>query len=217
MDLSPKERLIEIPNLRRRLRQLRWYVRAFRSNADLIAAHLGIAFRIDERLLNQTFFDWVAAIAPVEHDASADRADRILFMGGLALRELLRTRPARVADDGRPHSGGDEASGEIARFWPEGFLYTNFCVCSVAAVHEQEFGEPRPLEETASDLRTWWSFRENAAEDPAVAVAFLDRFFGLEPNWLFPADANSRLAARQAFGGRGAARSVAGPPGEAHG
>ncbi|QIE54184.1 hypothetical protein G5B40_01225 [Pikeienuella piscinae] len=33
------------------------------------------------------------------------------------------------------------------------------------------------------DLRTWWSFRENFAEDSAVAVPFLELFAGDEPDW----------------------------------
>ena len=199
MDLSPKDRLVEIPQLRKRLRQLRWYVLAFRSNADLIAAHLGITFEIDERLLNQTFFDWVSAILPIEHSKELDRADRIVFMGGLALRELLRTRPAKVIGEVPRAAPSDDPNSQIAHFWPEGFLYTNFCVCSIAAIHEQEFGEPRHLHETASDLRTWWSFRENTTEDPTIAISFLDTFFGVEPNWLFPASPRERLAVGKAL------------------
>ena len=77
---------------------------------------------------------------------------------------------------------------EIVEFWPEGFLYTNFCVSAISAVYEQEFGETLAIDKCADDLRTWWSYRENAAEMPSYAVAFLDRFLGAEPNWLLPDD-----------------------------
>lgn len=189
MDLSVKEQLLDIPDLRRRLRQLRWFTRAFKSHAQAVAAHVGIDFEVHERRLNQAFFAWVKAIAPVEHDPRLAKADRIVFLGGLALRELLRSQPAS-AGERRPAAAGP--TEEIAHFWPEGFLYTNFCICSIAAVHEQEFGTPRQLDDIASDLRTWWSYRENASEDPNLSIAFLESFLGETPNWMFPAMAHAR-------------------------
>ncbi len=191
MDLSVKQEMMHVPELRRRLRQLRWFTRAFKGHAETVAHHVGIAFHIHERRLNQAFFDWVKAIAPVEHDPQFEKADRIVFMGGLALRELLRNHPASVSAERRPAVEAD-ATERIAHFWPEGFLYTNFCICSIAAVHEQEFGTPRHLSEVASDLRTWWSYRENASEDPGISIAFLDEFLGETPNWMFPALAQAR-------------------------
>ncbi len=187
MELALKEKLIETPQLRKRLRQLRWFDRAFKQNSAFVAAHLNIAARVDDRRLHKTFFDWVAAIGAIEHDHTLDKADRIVFMGGLALRELLRTRPVEVlaTDDGTTADDADPTA-RIAHAWPEGFIYTNFCICSIVAVHEQEFGEPRPLDQAAYDLRTWWSYRENASEDPDISIAFLDQFLGITPNWMFP-------------------------------
>jgi hypothetical protein len=199
MDLTAKDKLIAIPDLRHRLRQLRWFSTAFRNNAALIEDHFGLAFTIDERLLNQAFFDWVSAVDKQDKAATADRADYIVYIAGLALRELLRVDPASVSIDRGPMEGADEETVQLIRFWPEGFLYTNFCVCSVAAVHEQEFGEPRNLDKAASDLRTWWSFRENVAEDPNIAIAFFDQFLGLKPNWQFPALAGQRTAIKKAL------------------
>jgi|SRR6478735_800652 hypothetical protein len=194
MDLALKEKLLDLPELRRRLRQLRWFKRAFKGNADLVAAHLGIRAEIDDRLLNEAFFAWVAAIAPVQHDESFDRADRILFMGGLALRELLRARPATILVEERTAPADDDATAQIAHFWPEGFLYTNFCVCAIVAVHQQEFGTTLELDQAASDLRTWWSYRENVGEDENISIAFLDRFLGKEPNWILPSSVPERRA-----------------------
>ena len=50
------------------------------------------------------------------------------------------------------------------------------------------------------DLRTWWSFRENVFEDDSLAIAFLQLFAGVEPNWTTPSlfnphDAGPRIAA----------------------
>jgi hypothetical protein len=88
---------------------------------------------------------------------------------------------------------------EIVRFWPEGFLYTNYCVSAIAAIHEQEFGSAPAIDACADDLRTWWSYRENATEMPSYAIAFLDRFLGSEPNWILPDSARSRQAMRDAL------------------
>ncbi len=190
MDLSVKQHLMDTPDLRHRLRQLRWFTRAFKSNARTVSDHVGIDFEIHERRLSQTFFDWVKAMGPVEHDPGIEKADRIVFLGGLALREFLRTRPASALAERRPAAA--DSTDQVAHFWPEGFLYTNFCICSIAAVHEQEFGTPRPLDQAATDLRSWWSFRENATEDPNISIAFLDSFLGKTPNWMFPALARNR-------------------------
>ena len=200
MDLSLKQQLLDVPELRRRLRQLRWFTRAFQENAELIATHLDLHFTISDRRLQQAFFHWVTAITPIEQDPTFDKADRIVFMGGLALRELWRARPAALIGDARPEQAGDDVTAQIAHSWPEGFLYTNFCICSIAAVHEQEFGEPRRLHDAAFDLRTWWSYRENVSEDPGISIAFLDRFLGIEPNWRFPGDPRRRVHVRRPLG-----------------
>lgn len=199
MDLTPKDKLSSIPDLRHRLRQLRWFSKAFRNNAELVKEHFGFSYRIDDKLLNQVFFDWLAAIDQQDDSAAIDRADYIVFVAGLALRELIRTKPAVMVSDAGTSEADDKATLEIARFWPEGFLYTNFCVCGIAAVQEQEFGQSRDLEKAASDLRVWWSYRENAEEDPNMSIAFLDQFVGLEPNWLFPAMAQERAAIKNAL------------------
>lgn len=196
MDLILKQQLLEVPELRRRLQQLRWFTRMFQKNAELIKDELDLHFTIHERRLQQAFFGWVAAITSIEQDPSLDKADRIVFMGGLALRALWRARPARVIGGVRPSRSGNDITAQIAHSWPEGFLYTSFCICSIAAVHEQEFGEPRQLHDAVLDLRTWWSYRENVSEDPGISIAFLDRFLGIEPNWRFPADPRSRIHVR---------------------
>ena len=70
----------------------------------------------------------------------------------------------------------------------------------ISAIYEQEFGKAPSIDKCADDLRTWWSYRENATEMPAYAVAFLDRFLGAEPNWITPDRAQSRHAMQRALG-----------------
>ncbi len=201
MDLRFKDELALMPDLRHRLRRLRWFRMTFRSHARLVAAAYGLRFEIDDAKLTRAFLDWVEAMETKKGFAKVDRADFVIFAAGLVLRELIRQQPARVAERGLkpPPAAVDPEMADIVDFWPEGFLYTNFCVSAIAAVYEQEFGEAPAIDKCADDLRTWWSYRENASEMPAYAVAFLDRFFGAEPNWLLPDDPRSRPAMAEAL------------------
>ncbi|EKF18697.1 hypothetical protein [Nitratireductor pacificus] len=197
MDLDFKNELAVMPDLRHRLRQLRWFRATFRGNARAVTAHYGVAFEIDEEKLTRVFLDWVEMIDARKDFARLDRADFIVYAAGLALKEMIRRAPASVSPGSTVT--GSAASSEIVRFWPEGFLYTNYCVCAIAAIFEQEFGQTPLLDRCADDLRTWWSYRENTREMPASAVAFLDRFLGGEPNWVAPDLVEGRLAMRRAI------------------
>ena len=197
MDLDFKNELAVMPDLRHRLRQLRWFRATFRGNAKAVTAHYGVQFDIDEERLTRVFLDWVEMIDARKEFARLDRADFIVYSAGLALKELIRRGPASVTPGSEVASRTGNA--EIVRFWPEGFLYTNYCVCAIAAIFEQEFGEAPLLDRCADDLRTWWSYRENTREMPASAVAFLDRFLGGEPNWVAPDLVEGRFAMRRAI------------------
>jgi hypothetical protein len=201
MDLRFKDELALMPDLRHRLRRLRWFRMTFRSHTRLVAAAYGLRFEIDDAKLTRAFLDWVEAMETKKGFAKVDRADFVIFAAGLVLRELIRQQPAKVAERGLkpPPAAVDPEMADIVDFWPEGFLYTNFCVSAIAAVYEQEFGEAPAIDKCADDLRTWWSYRENASEMPAYAVAFLDRFLGAEPNWLLPDDPRSRPAMAEAL------------------
>ena len=202
MDLRYKEELASMPDLSHRLRRLRGFRATFRDSARAVSATYGLRFDIDDTRLARVFLDWAEMMDAQKRFAAVDRSDFIVYAAGLVLRELIRQNPARamLADNAAnlPAAGGE--AQEIVRFWPEGFLYTNFCVAAIAAVHEQEFGTMPTISACADDLRTWWSYRENATEMPAYAVAFLDRFLGAEPNWLLPDDARSRPAIVEALG-----------------
>ena len=202
MDLRYKDELASMPDLSHRLRRLRGFRATFRDSARAVSATYGLRFDIDDTRLARVFLDWAEIMDAQKSFAAVDRADFIVYAAGLVLRELIRQNPARaiLADNAAnlPAAGGE--AQEIVRFWPEGFLYTNYCVAAIAAVHEQEFGTVPAIDKCADDLRTWWSFRENAAEMPAYAVAYLDRFLGAEPNWIAPDDPASRRAVQQALG-----------------
>ncbi|MET3660878.1 hypothetical protein [Aquamicrobium ahrensii] len=197
MDLRFKDELASMPDLRHRLRRLRWFRATFRASARAVTGVYGVHFEINDARLARAFLDWIEIVEGQKAYAGVNRADFIVFAGGVALRELIRQNPARAlaqTDAPAGNAGVSTATQEIVRFWPEGFLYTNYCVSAVAAIHEQEFGAIPEIDTCADDLRTWWSYRENVAEVPAYAVAFLDRFLGGEPNWIAPDQPAARHA-----------------------
>jgi hypothetical protein len=200
MDIRFKDELASMPDLRHRLRRLRWFRATFRASARAVTKAYGVRFTIDDARLTRAFLDWIEMAEAQKKFSAINRADFIVFAAGLALRELIRQDPAKAAGEIKddPASGGRTA--EIVRFWPEGFLYTNYCVSAVAAIHEQEFGTTPAIDKCADDLRTWWSYRENVAEMPDYAVAFLDRFLGSEPNWIAPGHVPSRRAMQHVLG-----------------
>lgn len=202
MDLPFKDELALMPDLGHRLRQLRWFRATFRSSAKVVSDTFGVRYDIDETKLTRAFLDWIEIMEAQKRFAEIDRADFIVFAAGLVLRELIRQAPAKEIS-GLAQLVETEANArtmEIVRFWPEGFLYTNYCVSAISAVYEQEFGSAPSIDKCADDLRTWWSYRENVTEMPAYAVAFLDRFLGAEPNWITPDHAQSRQAMQRALG-----------------
>lgn len=211
MDFRFKDELAVMPDLRHRLRRLRWFSATFRSSAKAVGSAYGLRFEIDRVRLTKAFLDWIEAMEAHRRFARIDRADFVIFAAGLVFRELIRQDPARAVPAGpRPDaSPADARTLEIVSFWPEGFLYTHYCVSAAAAVYEQEFGCLPAIESCADDLRTWWSYRENAAEMPAYAVAFLDRFLGAQPNWIMPDAALSRRAMQAALTAQGRAGVLA--------
>jgi hypothetical protein len=203
MDLRFKDQLATMPDLGHRLRRLRGFSATFHATARAVAHTYGIAFDIDEARLTRAFLDWAEALEARKDHARVNRPDFIVFAAGLVLRELIRHQPVRArGGDTGPRMPAPAAEGmDIVRFWPEGFLYTNYCVAVIAAIHEQEFGRAPTIDDCAGDLRTWWSYRENTAEMPDYAVAYLDRFLGGEPNWVAPDDPSARAAMRDALRG----------------
>jgi hypothetical protein len=200
MDLEIKRRIAEVPDLRHRVRQLRWFKTSFRQHARLIAQHYGLAVTVDETRLTGAFLNWAERFATDRDYARLDRRDFVTFMAGLLLRELLTQHPveATTASSGQLPTLQNDRDATIVRTWPEGFIATNYCLCVLAAVLEQE-GMDLTLSDVANDLRTWWSYRENIGEDPDRAIAFLDLFAGAEPNWYMPDSVSGRAAIKRAL------------------
>jgi hypothetical protein len=199
MDFLFRDELVSTPDLRHRLRRLRWFRMAFRKNVVLIAEHYGYRFTIDETKLTSAFLNWIETVEQQKSFARIDRKDFIIFAAGLVLKELISEAPAKVQGHTPQTNPNAAEMADIIAFWPEGFLYTNFCVGTIAAIYEQEFGVAPQIASCANDLRTWWSYKENVNEIPGYAIAYLDKFLGAEPNWVMPNLASARSAIQRAL------------------
>ncbi|MEM8541649.1 MAG: hypothetical protein AAGF25_11910, partial [Pseudomonadota bacterium] len=82
-------------------------------------------------------------------------------------------------------------------FWPEGFVYVTYCLNVRQAVLKKDFGVEIEQASALEELRTWWSFKENVAEDPNYAISFLDLFAGETPNWQFSGLFNGKARSEQ--------------------
>lgn len=199
MDLEIKHQVMEVPDVRHRVRQLRWFKTSFRQHAKLLAQHYGLSVTVDDTRLTEAFLNWAERFSLDRSYADLDRRDFVVFTAGLLLRELLQLHPLSISPVSAERSPAvrNDVDWKIVHEWPEGFMATNYCLCVLSAVLEQE-GMALTLPDLANDLRTWWSYRENVVEDPARAIAFLDLFIGNEPNWFMPDSVASRAAIKRA-------------------
>ncbi len=209
MDLELLDQAEGITDIRHRVRQMRWFKTTFKQHARLIGQRYGLAFEIDDAKLTEAYLNWTEVFSENVGFSTLDRRDFITFAAGLLVRELLRGKPALAVDSAAADAPGvvQDSTLRIARAWPEGFLYTNYCLCVVHIVLEQE-GMTLTLPTLADDLRVWWSYRENAGEDASLAVPFLDMLIGNEPNWYFPASVVSRKAVKLALARRVAPKAL---------
>jgi hypothetical protein len=195
MDLRFTNQLAVSQDVRHQVRHLGWFRRSFKRCVDVAAKDWGIDFTVHDERLAKSFLDWVNAFAEQRKYAELSRKDFANFGAGLLLKELIQNKVCTASDTSALNLPPEASARvvEIIKFWPEGFLYTSFCLSVLNAVMLQDFGSAVELKPMAEDLRVWWSFRENATEDASLAVAFLDAFIGNEPNWMQP---NFALARR---------------------
>ena len=187
--LTPvKDDVLKVDDLAHEARRFRTVVWSFQRNMELLFRDSGIAAEVDFTALADAFSAWRMAFDESKHLAGANRQDFVIYSAGLMLKELIKAAPLKAT--AQPGSGLPALPGGIdhrlAR-WPEGYAYTSFCL-SVAQAILKEMGDAEPAAaKAADDPRFWDSFRENALEDPATAIAFFDIVCGAEPNWQAPA------------------------------
>ncbi|MFD1807473.1 hypothetical protein ACFSHQ_02975 [Gemmobacter lanyuensis] len=106
----------------------------------------------------------------------------------MMLRELIADAPLKVLG---PTTRA--AANSAAAFWPEGYCCTMFCLSVHAAAMQQEFQDQTALDPAIDDLRHWWSFKENIAQDASFSAGFLQLLLGHQPNWMMPDVFRARL------------------------
>jgi hypothetical protein len=180
--LTPlKPEILEIDDLAHEARRFRTVLWSFERNLELLFKGTGLAAQVDHAALATAFSKWRQAFDQSKHFAGANRADFVIYAAGLMLKELVAAAPITAM------LGVEQPAtpGSIKR-WPEGYAYTSFCL-SVAAAVLKEMGDEEPVAaQSTDDPRFWDSFRENALESPAAAIAFFDLVCGQEPNWNAP-------------------------------
>jgi hypothetical protein len=189
---------IEVSGLRHRVRRLNWFRQSFKDRAVALGERYGWDFAIDDRALASAFLNWAEAFARERADAQRDRRDFVIYSGGMMLRELLRAQPVRSFRNNIETPVMADATVVICDFWPQGFLYVNYCETIVRSILENDFSITIAVDPRYEDLRTWESFRENVGQDPSLAVPFFDVLFGGAPNWVWPYSFLSRLSAQEA-------------------
>lgn len=168
--------------VRKAVQRLRWFHRSFHDQVSECARTTGVAFSVDDKCLTAGFVEWLRAFDAQKPDNPDSRRAYVGFAAGLMLRTMIRHNPLTAT-----HLPTGYDSGDPAYFWPEGYVYVTFCLNIRAAVLEQDFHEDQRLAPELTDLRSWWSFRENIKDDPSLAIAFLDLFAGEVPNWTMSA------------------------------
>jgi len=180
--------LVAIPDLEERLRKLRWFVSAFKVHTSLVEHETGLELTLDEGALNRVFFTWTDSLDWSKQGAATDRADFIVFAAGLALRALVQHDPAHAGRHRRSaRNGAPVVATDLAfdpELWPSGYLYVTFCLSVLAALEVQRFGDVvSRMEEDVRDTVFWGSLCENVSADSHLAIPYLDRLLGRQPNW----------------------------------
>ncbi|MCG7393740.1 hypothetical protein MHY87_12555 [Microvirga sp. ACRRW] len=185
MDLTLSKELARIPDLRHQIRSLHRFRSSFNRGIDLVARHMNMVANINESCSTLAFLNWAEKADQNKPYRVHNSPDSCLFTCGLLLAELIRTAPVTSVKEA--HRAVDASlpveTRAIAEFWPEGFLLTSYCASLLDAILQQDFKTSVTLAPVATDIRTWWSFRENTQDDPSAAIGFFDLFAGQEPNW----------------------------------
>lgn len=177
----PSEALSTGQPVRKSAQRLRWFVGAFEAQVEKTSSETGNRFSVDRMALADVFTNWIKAFEAQKPVRREDKTAYVGFAAGLMLKALIRGKPVAVLSRPDP---ADETNP--AYFWPEGYLYVAFCLNVRGLVLENDFHSAQNISPVLSEVRTWWSFRENVSEDPSLAIAFLDLFAGDEPEWTMP-------------------------------
>ena len=140
--------------------------------------------RVNLQSLANSFWPWAASLERDRSYEAVDPVDFAHFAAGLLLSNLLAAHPGSVTSPRR--------SDEV-------FALTRTVVTLLAAWRAALSPSTFQLHVDDQQSRQWTSYLENVAEDPSIAVPFLDSFTGLEPAWQYPLMIGERPAMRSAI------------------
>ncbi|WP_345814830.1 hypothetical protein AAGS40_21485 [Paraburkholderia sp. PREW-6R] len=153
-----------------------------------------VRLEIDDRNFTTAFFAWLDVLLSNRDYRDWNEPDYFQFSFGALLRELLHRRVVHVATDASAGSSALSSALSLASvspdntpvWWPAGYMLTHFCFELLKQTLRQKCGIELKLDEVNAQPALWKSFRENLLEEPSLAIAYFDKFVGLEPNWREP-------------------------------
>ncbi|MDH6266104.1 hypothetical protein M2360_001500 [Rhizobium sp. SG_E_25_P2] len=170
------------------VRRLRWFKAAFTRFVETLEAELGCEFTVDETKIAAVFVRWLEMIDRQRPNDKSERPAFFAFAASLMFRELIADMPIKALGPATKQKPDAPSA-----FWPEGYVCTMFCLSVHAAAMEQEFHLQTHIAPDIGNIRSWWSFRENALENGGFAAGFLQKMLGYEPNWFMPASFIARI------------------------
>jgi len=180
-----RERVRVLPRtnepLRIAVRRMRWLRAAFEAYLDTAGAALGCRFELDSTKLGTAFVRWLRGVRRQKPTNKAERRAFFDFAASLMAKELVANMPIRI--QGKPSLA---PPGSPEAFWPEGYACTMFCLTVLSAIVDQEFSERSTFTPKIGELHFWWSYRENAIEDPRLSAGFVQMILGHQPDWTWP-------------------------------
>lgn len=190
IDADTAEKWGTTPGFARAIRRWTWFRGEFPPLMTKIAQGgcQEASVSVDLRALARAFWRWVAVLDANRHYEPLDAVDFAHFSSGVLLAFLLQERPLRL--------------GEASNRSHEVRALTEAVLTLLASWRAaQGAGE---LHVDAVDERSsrWTSYVENVAEDPNVAVAFLDLFTNGVPVWRFPMNLTERPPFQRALAER---------------
>jgi hypothetical protein len=188
-DLSRSVHILPRTNkpLRIAVRQLHWFKAAFHAHAASCGEAIACDFSIDDVKLAGAFVRWLDSVDRQKPKENTERREFFQFAPSLVLRELVADMPIKAMC-----APARVDAKSAAAFWPEGYVATTFCLTVYAATMDQEFHIDVHVSQMIDDLRSWWSFRENANQDMDYAAGFFQMLLGNEPNWWMPSSFRAR-------------------------
>jgi hypothetical protein len=204
---APRNSHVQPPRVWEHVQKLTLCRQLLQQCCDEYGARHGIRIEIDNRHFTTAFFAWIDALEHNDDYRQRNPRDFFQFAYGVLLRDLLHEKAVRVLENplenplenavGEAASGAAEAppsSDDIAHWWPAGYMLTYFCIGMLKRTLREECGFSLEPSDALSQPAVWQSFRENLVEEPALAIAYFDKFMGAEPNWREPGFVANRPA-----------------------